>query len=458
MTDTTYDEHLEAITAEMNKLAEHDSPTRAQEARMDALKAEFTSVARQQILAKLNGGEVRLENGAYGPYGDAGEPIDHVSARRDDARRALDELRSVPDEGKQRLTLAFERAEGAPERPELGTLSRWLLTTSRPAYARAVGKLFRDPTNGHREFSAEELDAYQDAKSLQRAMAIGTDSAGGFLLPTHLDPQILLTNSGAVDPMRQICRTEVISTDTWNGISSAGVTASWDAEAAEVSDDSPTLAQPTVPVHKGAAFIAASIEAAMDTNIGDQVQRLFIDAKARLEAAAFATGTGSGQPTGIVTALTGTSSVVTSAATDAYARADILGLQEAVPARWRPRSRFMMALEILNDTREFAKLSAGTDLSLVDDSTSPPKVRGWSVVENSAMDGTINATQDNYLIIAGDFSNYLIVDRIGTTVEFIPHLFATGNNRPSGQRGWYMYWRTGGDSLVDGAFRMLNVT
>jgi hypothetical protein len=26
-------------------------------------------------------------------------------------------------------------------------------------------------------------------------------------------------------------------------------------------------------------------------------------------------------------------------------------------------------------------------------------------------------------------------------VELIPHLFATANNRPSGQRGLYAYWR-----------------
>ena len=45
------------------------------------------------------------------------------------------------------------------------------------------------------------------------------------------------------------------------------VTASWDAEATEVSDDSPTLAGPAVPAYKGAAFVAASLEAAMDASI-----------------------------------------------------------------------------------------------------------------------------------------------------------------------------------------------
>jgi len=60
--------------------------------------------------------------------------------------------------------------------------------------------------------------------------------------------------------------------------------------------------------------------------------------------------------------------------------------------------------------------------------------------------------------VYGDFSNYVIADRVGTTVEFIPHLFATGNNRPSGQRGWYAYFRAGADSVNDGAFQLLNAT
>jgi predicted phage gp36 major capsid-like protein len=44
------------------------------------------------------------------------------------------------------------------------------------------------------------------------------------------------------------------------------------------------------------------------------------------------------------------------------------------------------------------------------------------------------------------------------TVEFIPHLLHTSNNRPSGQRGWYAHYRVGADSVNDAAFKLLNVT
>jgi predicted phage gp36 major capsid-like protein len=48
------------------------------------------------------------------------------------------------------------------------------------------------------------------------------------------------------------------------------------------------------------------------------------------------------------------------------------------------------------------------------------------------------------------------VDKPGSTsIEYIPHLFNTANNLPDGRRGWYMYWRTGADSINDTAFRLL---
>ena len=44
--------------------------------------------------------------------------------------------------------------------------------------------------------------------------------------------------------------------------------------------------------------------------------------------------------------------------------------------------------------------------------------------------------------------------RPGMNVEFVPHLFTTGSNRPSGQRGLYAWWRVGADSVNDLAFRL----
>jgi predicted phage gp36 major capsid-like protein len=73
------------------------------------------------------------------------------------------------------------------------------------------------------------------------------------------------------------------------------------------------------------------------------------------------------------------------------------------------------------------------------------------------MDGTINASQENYGLIFGDMSQFCITDRLGLVTELVPHLFGS-NRRPTGQRGWYCYYRTGSGVLVDGAFRLLDIT
>jgi predicted phage gp36 major capsid-like protein len=55
------------------------------------------------------------------------------------------------------------------------------------------------------------------------------------------------------------------------------------------------------------------------------------------------------------------------------------------------------------------------------------------------------------------WSKYGIVDRLGTTIELIPHLFGASNRFPTGQRGLYVYGRTGAGVLAVNAFRYLEV-
>ena len=74
----------------------------------------------------------------------------------------------------------------------------------------------------------------------------------------------------------------------------------------------------------------------------------------------------------------------------------------------------------------------------------------------SNMDGTIDAGQKNYVIAYGQFNEFVIVDRFPASVELIMNLFDT-NRRPTGQRGMFLWARTGSDSVVDNAFRLLNM-
>ena len=69
------------------------------------------------------------------------------------------------------------------------------------------------------------------------------------------------------------------------------------------------------------------------------------------------------------------------------------------------------------------------------------------------MDNVIAAGKN--LLIYGDFSNYVVKQRVRSSVELIPHLFGPAGRRPTGQRGLYMWARYGADSINDAAFRTL---
>ena len=66
--------------------------------------------------------------------------------------------------------------------------------------------------------------------------------------------------------------------------------------------------------------------------------------------------------------------------------------------------------------------------------------------------GTVAGTAIAYGDIA---SAYRIIDRIGATVEVIPHIFGTVAGRPTGQRGVFYYARVGGSVTVPNALRVL---
>jgi predicted phage gp36 major capsid-like protein len=65
------------------------------------------------------------------------------------------------------------------------------------------------------------------------------------------------------------------------------------------------------------------------------------------------------------------------------------------------------------------------------------------------------ASNDDCLVL-GSYDQYVVVDRLGTTVAFNPLVIGT-SRRPTGSVGWFLYWRTGGDAVVADAWRMLRL-
>jgi HK97 family phage major capsid protein len=290
------------------------------------------------------------------------------------------------------------------------------------------------------------------------ALSTLTSANGDYLVPTHLDPTIILTNSGTSNAVRAISRVVTLTRpgdSSWQGITSAGVTASFDAQLTEVSDDSPTFGSPTIPVHMAQALIQGSIQF-FDDAFTDELLMMFADAKDRLEGAAHCTGTGTNEPKGIFTALDANTNVeIVSGTAASIFKADLDSVYRSVPVRWRGQSKWLM-----NPVWNLAIQNLGTAVSATysSDLTEGPSgaLYGKAVIESDdAPSATTTTVRDNEIVF-GDFSNYVIVDKPGSfAIEYIPMLFNTANNLPDGRRGWYAHWRTGADSVNDLAFRLL---
>lgn len=423
-----------------------DELTAPQEQSWQSLKEEAAAIGRTILEHDWRAGSLIVERGV--PSDESGTRSTNESRSRALAavERASKE-QGVPDHASERVTHALEHTADPQSR-----LAHYIVEASDANYLSAFRSWLGDPAHGHREWNTAEVDAYRRVKGLARAMSLGTTTAGGFLLPYALDPQILVNNTGSVDPMRQVSSVRLTALNEQRFVTSAGVTASWDPEAQEVSDDSPTLAQPAITAFKGQAFVPVSLELFEDSDLSSQIGGLFADAKTQLESAAFTLGSGSAEPKGVITAVAAVAGSVVTSAGSALAIADVVANQNALPPRWRSNARFQANLSMINAARQIPMYANGP--SIVNDSTTPPRCFGWELAENSRIDGTIAAgSTHDYVWLSGDFRQYQITDRVGTMLEVIQTLFGS-NGRPTGQRGFHMHWRTGGDVLIPDAFRL----
>lgn len=367
------------------------------------------------------------------------------------ALTAVESVRGIDDKGKERVIELLERHD-TPS----GALARHIMVTGNDLYRSAFSKLIAD--RGY-SVTPEEARAVDEARA-----ASLTDDTGGYAVPFTLDPTIIDTGAGSTNPFRRIARVAPIVTDTWNGVSSAGVTAAYAAEAAEASDDAPTLAQPSVPVHRAQAFVPFSIEIGQDwAGFEADVARMIQQGKDDLEAAKFCKGSGEDQPTGILTALDGTSSEVAPGTAETFAFNDVYKLDAALPEKYRlaGRASWLASHDSWIKIRQLMTALTSTEGLWVNlGGGQPPSFLGYSAHEASGMDNisAINpaVTADNFVLLLGDFSNYVVAERVGMSVELVPHLFGS-NRRPTGQRGFYAIWRNGADSVNDGAFRVLSI-
>ena len=438
--DITEDENLELDAA----LTEHE-----------ARKAEFDQLeAREARVAAAREAVVERASGV-----DAPQVMKRTATDIDVARAGRQELRDaalaiLDRDGKHLAARNGDHVEALLRTRNAltdgGVIAKRMVLTESEAYRSAFMK---GVTQSAPAFTAEEARALNE----YRAMSEGTDTAGGFGIPVLIDPSIILTSGAGAAPVLDLARVVTITTDEWKGVSSAGVSWSYDGEGTEVSDDAPTLAQPSVPVYTARGFIPYSIEVGQDyPAFAAEMRRLLDAGYIDLVANGTINGTGSSQPTGIFTALNANTNVEVVVTTDGtFTGADLLKVWKSLPERYRASATWIMNTDVENEIRAF---SAGADSAYYTVDLAAGGIGtlfGRPIRTTDYAPEFTGTTGAANILVVGDFSNFLVAQRAGMSVELIPHLFATGANRPSGQRGWFAYARHGYDSVNDLGFRLL---
>jgi HK97 family phage major capsid protein len=451
----------EAIRAELKKI--EDNPAEVEEHSgdyVDTLVDEYDRLEERRVPLATRAEKLNLiaaaakDDDATEPGSDRQAP-EQVYRNKRDPFDDMESVRSSGPTGRMRASEIRSRAHDAIEWvsragfvdfPDEHAERASQLATTVPGVAKHI------LLTGSQEYY-EQFRAYlQDPEGMgQRSTTLGTGSLG-FMLPFVLDPTIILTNAGSMNPYRRISRVEQTTSNTWNGVSSAGVNAAFVGEATAASDQSPSVGQIQITPKRAQAWVFGSYESLEDSDLGLQLPRLFADAKDRLEESAFATGVGTGNiPKGAMTAAT----TGNTAAATAYAVGDVYTLQGRLGPRFRNsrRAAWLANLFYINKTRQFDTAGGSSFWANLGQGT-PEQLLGQPVYESSSLSaGTASASK---VLLYGDFEQYIIVDRIGMRVLYNPMVTAAATaNLPTAEAGWFAFWRVGADASTANALQAL---
>ena len=326
-------------------------------------------------------------------------------------------------------------------------LARYALVHGSAAYRSAFRSWFAAGKRGLSPvLTAEEAVAVRASMSL-------TSANGGYALPTLLDPTLIKTGTATSNPLRQISTVKQGTQDKWNGVTAGAVTTYWKAEGSAFTDGSPTTGGVQVDAAMLTAYVTGSYEIFQDSNLLADLPDLIGEAIDYAEGTAFISGSGSDAPKGIVTAISATAgSTVTATTRGAFTSAsyvDTKALWAALPVRFENSSTWVMNKVTWRSISE--QMIGTTGIPLIE-MTDKNTLLDLPVLRSSDMASA--TTSGNVLAVLGDFSRFIIYDRLGVNIEFIQNV-VDGSGLPTGQRGLVAYKRVGSNVADVNAFRFL---
>ena len=297
----------------------------------------------------------------------------------------------------------------------------------------------------------------------RKAMTIGSDPEGGYLVPSDLNARIVQRQRD-LTPMRQLATVMDISSDALEMLLDRNeAEANWVSETASRSETAtPALAKLRIPVHEISAQPKASQKLLDDSqiNVEEWLATKVADRFARREGDAFINGDGIARPRGLLTyTVSGNDDdsraanqiqYIASGQAGAFASTNpadkLLDLVYKLRAAYLPKASWLMPRSVSSAIRKLKGGDGNYIWQVSLQNGQPPTLLGFPVVFSEDMP----AMGNNSLSLAfGDFGEaYTIVDRTGIRLLRDPY-----TDKPNVK--FYTTKRVGGDVVNFDAVKLL---
>ena len=360
------------------------------------------------------------------------------------------ELDAVEREEFDRLEKrAMDLEELANREARLAAMERELEEPARAVPEPASAPEERTDPRGTKEYREAFLSWVRAGKNAveSRDLYKGSLSAGGYLVPVDLEARII-EKARESSVMRQLGQVITLSTDTDIPVEGNVPSFAYIAEKGAYGETDASFAVKQLRAYKAGAIVKVSEELLADSAVDliDYLGTKFGQALADLENSSFVAGNGSGKPRGfILDATVG----VTAAATGAITFDEVRSLPFKLHDAYQARAAFIMHKETALAIALLKDSNGQYYWSLQEQVGRPRTLLGYPVYTVSTMPTIATAAK---VIALGDFSNYLIAERQGMTIQKLVELYSG-----SGQIGFRVNIRHDGLLLLAEAVQLLQM-
>jgi HK97 family phage major capsid protein/HK97 family phage prohead protease len=252
-----------------------------------------------------------------------------------------------------------------------------------------------------------------------KTLVVGTPAAGGYTVAPEYRADIIkkLTE---LNPIRQISSVTTTGTNKvyWPVLAS-DAEGSWVSEVASRTEDEPTFSQVSIDIFEHGLIVPISRQLLEDSVVdmaGLLAERIAVGF-AKAESTAFLTGSGTGEPSGLLDALAS----IAGDNDSADILDDIVDAFYALPSAYAARGSWLMNRPTMAAIRKASDLAANKGPIWSDSlqAGTPPMLLGAPVYEAPGLDthGATASGAAGASVLFGDFASaFRIIDRVGLDV------------------------------------------